>query len=138
MAPGRAGTGLWPRPPVPWPAIAARSAGKVWVPQRPCRSSGVNQPPIILGGAGRAGKGIMAPPSRPCPSGQNLTEGSLGCGPHPWNISRIYAANRMRWTQPCMTFAWPLAKVTIETPSVTISSHSSVCSTPRISGWPVR
>ena len=77
--------------------------------------------------------------SRPlCTSGQNLTEGSLGRGPHPWNISRIYAANRMRWTQPCMTFAWPLAKVTIETPSVTISSHSSVCSTPRISGWPVR
>ena len=59
-------------------------------------------------------------------------------GPHLWKISRIYAANRMRWTQPCMTFAWPLAKVTIETPSVTISSHSSVCSTPRISGWPVR
>jgi hypothetical protein len=59
-------------------------------------------------------------------------------GTHPWNISRMYAANRMRWTQPCMTFAWPLANVMMETPRVTISSHSSVCSTPRISGWPVR
>jgi hypothetical protein len=84
------------------------------------------------GGPGRGG------PVKPVLAGLCVAVAAQPPGPHLWKISRIYAANRMRWTQPCMTFAWPLAKVTMETPSVTISSHSSVCSTPRISGWPVR